>query len=202
MRRQQTLVAAGIIFFALIGTTVQAQSLKAFEIDKDHSAVVFKIKNRGISFVVGRFNDISGTISINKRSRPSELTVTAEVNPRSVDTGVRKRDRHLKGKDFFDTSTFKTIRFETKEFKRQDEDKSKFELTGVLTLLGKKQSMTLIYEHLGVKTMPDKSIRIGGQTSFTLKRSEFGMNHMIPEIADEVTVTVYLEAKLSAQPAA
>lgn len=199
MRITATIILTWMISTLFLGETVEAQRLSDFKIDKSHSSIVFKIKNRNMTFLYGRFNDVSGTIAVDDRRNPKKIEINATVNPRSLDTNAKKRDRTLKGKDFFNTFKYKEIKFVTKETK-QLEEKGKFELVGELTLLGKTLPLTVIFEHTGSKKMPNNSYRVGGQTSFTLKRSDFGMTEMIPEVADEVEIFISLEAEIQRTP--
>lgn len=181
------------------GLTVRAAGLQEYVIDSEHSAVIFKVKNRDITFIYGRFKIVSGTISANRRRNPTRIEIKAEVKAQSVDSNSKSRDRHIKGKEFFNTSKFKVISFESKESKKLEDNK--FELTGELTLLGKTLPLTVIFEVTGSKSLDRGQYRMGGQTTFTIKRSDFGMDAMIPGIADEVTVIVSLEAERKVAPA-
>ena len=53
---------------------------------------------------------------------------------------------------------------------------------------------------IAVEKTSDTEYRLGGQSTFTIKRSEFGLGAMIPEIADEVTVMVNIEGKFEMLP--
>ena len=165
-----------------------------FTIDPTNSFVIFKVKNRDISYVYGRFNKISGKIGVNEFSRPTRMEISAEVEARSLDTNDRKRDKHVEGPDFLNSGQFKTISFKTTAESKQLEDNG-FELTGELTLLGVTKELTVTFEVTGNKDVEKGVRRLGGQTTFTIKRSDFGMNAVLPDVADEVTVIVNLEAE-------
>lgn len=170
-----------------------------YKIDPTHSTVIFKVKNRDISFIYGRFNKVSGTISADKLRKPTKLEIKAEVSTKSLDTNDRKRDRHLKSQEFFHVTTYPKITFETKESKQLEEDK--FELTGVLSVLGVTKELTVVFEVTGLKEVKRGTRRLGGESTFTIKRSDFGMEYMLDGIADEVTVMVNLEAESVVLPA-
>ncbi len=176
------------------GGAASAATLFHYEIDSEHSAVLFKIMNRDITFIYGRFKMVSGTISTNHRTKPTEIALKVEVKPHSVDTNSRARDKKLKSKEFFYTSKFKTITFESKETKKLEDNE--FELIGELTLMGKTLPFTVVFELTGAKGLGKGVYRIGGHTTFTIKRSDFGLDALIPEVADEVTVIVSLEGEM------
>lgn len=182
--------------FMLTGS-VMSEAAVTYEIDPAHSTVIFKVKNREVSYVYGRFNTISGTIVTDTLRKPSKIEINAEVQAKSVDTNDKKRDRDLKSADFLKVSKNPTITFKTKDAKRLDENR--FELTGDLTLLGVTKELTVIFEMTGKKKI-ELTYRLGGEVTFTIKRTDFGMDHMIPEIADEITIIVSLEGVLLIPP--
>lgn len=182
----------------LAGTTQAA--LVEHEIDQDHSAIIFKVKNRGVSYVYGRFNGISGTITIDRPSKPDTIEFVVEVNASSVDTNSKKRDRELIKSDFFDTTKQRKITFKSKACKKLEEE-GMYEVTGDLMLLGKTKEMTVVFHLIGTMRESSAQNRIGGETTFTIKRSDFGMDKMLDSIDDEVTLMVNLEAVSKMLPA-
>lgn len=169
-----------------------------YEIDPAQTSIVFKVKNRDISFVFGRFNKITGTIGVDRVRDPTRFNFKIEIESRSVDTNNKKRDRHLTSSEFFKARKHPTITFENRNTKMVET--GKFEITGKLDFLGEKRDLTFIFELIAVKKISDTEYRLGGQSTFTIKRSEFGLGAMIPEIADEVTVMVNIEAKFVMLP--
>ena len=146
MKSGRAVLAAVAGAFVLTGGAV-SQAAPKYEIDPDHSSVIFKVKNRDIVFVYGRFNTISGSIVTDTLRRPFKLEITAEVLAKSIDTNVRKRDRQLKGSEFLKVSKNPSITFKTKDSKKMDD--GRFELVGELTLLGVAKEITVIFEPTG-----------------------------------------------------
>jgi len=185
------------------GFFVLAQPARAImmehEIDPEHSAIVFKVMHQGISYVWGRFDGISGTVKVDSFSSPKEIEFYVEVNAGSIDTNNKKRDRELAKKDFLDTSKHRKITFESKSSKRVEE--GVLEVTGDLTLLGKTKPLTVTFRVLGSAKESDFKNRIGGEATFTIKRSDFGMTNMLDSIGDEVTLMVSIEAVSKVRPA-
>lgn len=198
MNRLQTFLTCGLLSFVIVGSA-QAKGLE-YTIDSTNSSVIFKIKNRGISYVMGRFNKISGVISANSLRNPDKFEVTAEVATKSLDTGDNKRDNHVRGPQFLNGRKNPTISFTTTKTNKID-DENKFELTGKLNFFGTTKEITVQCEFVGMKEIDSFIRRVGIFATFTIKRSEFGMEYMIPEIDDEVTIIVNLEAELKITPA-
>ncbi|MGB2986202.1 MAG: YceI family protein [Phycisphaerae bacterium] len=182
-------LVATLTAFVVAGGAGRAAAAE-YKIDPDHSTVIFKVKSRDVSYVYGRFNSITGTIVVDNLRKPSKLEFNVEIKAKSLDTNNKERDRELKGADFFNTAKKPLITFKTKAVKKLEENM--FEITGELSLLGITKELTVIFEQIGLKKV-NMTFRLGGQSTFTIKRSDFGMTHMLSEIADEVTVIANIE---------
>lgn len=169
------------------------------DIDNVHSSVVFKIEHNKLTHVFGRFDDVSGTISIDRPHDPKKIEMNVELKATSVDTNDKKRDRKLIGSDFFNTARYKKITFKSKSCKPLEE-KGHYEIVGDLTMLGKTVETTIDFHLTGI--VRDKGgSRLGGETTFTVKRSAFGMDKMLNALGDEVTVMVSVQAEAKMVPA-
>jgi len=196
--RRATFVALALGIYGS-SSAVQA-AMVDHDIDQEHSTVIFKVKNRGISYVLGRFNGISGTVKLDFPSNPKNLEFDIELNAGSVDTNSKKRDRELSGSKFFDTSKHRKITFKSKACK-QLEEQGMYEITGDLTLLGTTKELTVVFHLIGTEREASAQNRVGGETTFTIKRSDFGMTNMLDSIDDEVALMVNLEALSKMLPA-
>src|SRR5689334_20555774 len=104
---------------AIVGilTAAQAFAAKAFipgvyQIDSVHSKLGFEVPHLVISTVEGRFNTYQGKVSMGKNL--GDLKADIEVEVKSVDTGIEKRDNHLRSGDFFDAEKFPKMTFMSK----------------------------------------------------------------------------------------
>ncbi len=188
-----------LVGLALCPVAALAAPRLSFEIDGRHSSVIFKVLNRDVSFVFGRFNDIKGTIVVDKFRNTKQLEVHATVKAKSIDTNAKGRDKDLKKADFFNVKKHKEISFTTTSSKRLE--KGKFELTGDLTLLGQTHPITVLFEITGAGNKGPGKYIMGGISTFTIQRSQWGMTHAMKGIADEVTITVSLQAVRDVPPA-
>src|SRR5215813_11573195 len=70
-----------------------------YKIDPVHSYVGFSISHLVISTVKGKFNEVSGTLTLDdKKIKSAEGTIQVK----SLDTGNAKRDEDVRGEAFFD----------------------------------------------------------------------------------------------------
>src|SRR5947209_3829370 len=82
-----------------------------FNIDPYHSSVAFRIKHV-IGKVTGHFDKLSGDFSY-EQGKPQSWTTKATIDAASINTGIEKRDNHLRSPDFFDVQKFPTLVFKS-----------------------------------------------------------------------------------------
>ncbi|MBW2172175.1 MAG: YceI family protein [Deltaproteobacteria bacterium] len=185
-----TTVTIIMVLGLLAASSPLASAIETYEVDPEHSAIVFRIKHLGITYVYGRFNDMSGTLKIDDQT-PANSSVQISAKAANVDTAVAERDDHLRNPDFFDAKKFQTISFSSKSFKKLDQDA--YEVAGALNLHGITRPLTVNVQHTGSGKDPWGGYRTGYETTFTIKRSDFGMTTMLNGVGDEVRITVSIE---------
>jgi polyisoprenoid-binding protein YceI len=167
-----------------------AQAAETYKLDPMHTSIVFRVKHLGVAYVYGRFNGPSGTFVFDETS-PSKSAIEMQAETNNIDTAVEKRDTHLKSPDFFNTGEYPTVSFKSKSVKKLNE--AVYEVSGDLTLLGKTRPITVEVNATGAGKDPWGNFRRGFETSFSIKRSDFGMTFMIGGVSDEVNLTVSVE---------
>jgi len=165
---------------------------KTYKIDSVHSTVIFKVLHMNAGNAYGRFNVLEGEVA-HDEAAPEKSTVNFKVKADSIDTANAKRDEHLKGPDFLNVAEFPEITFKSTEVKKAGE--KEFELKGDLTLHGVTKPITAKLVQVG--SVPDPragGTRAGAEATFTIKRSDFGMNYMPQALGDNIDVIVSTEA--------
>lgn len=175
--------------FALAATPAHAAD--SYTVDPVHTAALFKVKHVGVSYTYGRFNDVSGTVVFDA-ANPAASKVDITIQAGSVDTHSEKRDAHLANPDFFDAKQFPVLKFVSTAFKKLDD--STFDVTGDFTLHGVTKPITIKAVKVGEGKDPWGGYRIGFESTFTIKRSDYGMSKMLDAVSDEVIVTFATEA--------
>ena len=177
---------AGVLFFGL-GMAVKADD---YTIDAAHSGVSFQISHLDLSYVHGRFNEFSGSFTI-ETADPTKSSFSLTIKTDSVDTNNKGRDGHLKSPDFFNAKQFPTISFKSTSVKPID---GGYEVTGDLTMHGATNPVTFSIKGGGSKEFPKGVSRTGFSTSqFVVKRSDFGVGKPMPVLGDDVYVTIGFE---------
>jgi polyisoprenoid-binding protein YceI len=189
MRSRYFLGAVATVLALVAAHPVRAAD--SYGVDPAHSSVTFKIQHVGISYVQGRFNQVSGQFTIDKDD-PSKSSYSLTINVESVDTNQKQRDTHLRSDTFFNAKQFPTITFKSTSVKPV---KDGYEVTGDLTLHGETKPITFKLSGGKETEFPPKMKRIGYWTDdLKIKRSDFGMDQMLNAIGDEVSISVSVEA--------
>lgn len=179
-----------LMFIGMAGMFQLADAADTYEVDASHSMIIFRAKHMGVSYNYGRFNEFSGNLAVDETDAANSM-IELEVKAASVDTGNEKRDQHLRNPDFFNAKQFPVITFKSTEVKKVDEDT--LEVTGDLGLHGVKKSVTVEVEITGKGKNQQGTALIGFETTFTIKRSEFGMDYGIGAVSDDIRITVSVE---------
>lgn len=181
-----------VMVVALNSLSVSAEVAQAgaYKIDPAHTSVQFSVSHLGISNLIGRFNDVAGTINFAPKGK-SSVEVTIQTG--SIDSNHEKRDIHLRGPDFFNAKQFPVIKFESTKVSYNAKGEP-IEITGKLSMHGKTADVTLAVKPVGAGKDPWGGYRAGYEASTTIKRAEFGMNYMPNGIGADVTITLNIEA--------
>ena len=175
----------------LVILSVPAFAAETYKLDPGHTSIVFRVKHLEIAYVYGRFNGPTGSFVFDESS-PSKSSIEMQAEAKNVDTAVEKRDTHLKSPDFFNAAEHPMVSFKSKSVKKLDD--TTYEVSGDLTLLGKTRPITVKAQATGAGKDPWGNYRRGFETSFSIKRSEFGMGFMVGKgVSDEVNLTVSVE---------
>ena len=161
---------------------------ETFTFDPNHCGVFFRVKHFDIGYTYGYFKKINGDIKI--EDQPTSLSLSIALN--SIDTNNTKRDQHLLGPDFFNAKQFPTIDFASTNITPIDDDT--FMVSGNLSMHGQTRLITTEMEQIGKGVDPWGNQKVGYETSITIKRSDFGVDHMLNSVADEVHVMIGFEA--------
>lgn len=172
-------------------------SAQTWQVDAKNSKVQFTVAHMGIAELVGYFEDYKVQLKPVKEDL-SEIAIDMEVATASINTGIEKRDEHLRSKDFFDTEQFPAMTFKSKTYKKGL--RGLFKLLGDLTLLGvTKEIELLIKPGTNIVTDLKNKKRIGFVAIGVLKRSDFGldfnlnMDNESKYISDEVEIYITMQ---------
>lgn len=181
-----------LLFLALAPLAMASKSniaaKETFNIDSVHSTAIFRVQHLGAGNFYGRFNELEGTIDWDAEGGPS---FDVSINIESVDSGNEALDKHLKNADFFDAKQFPTMTFQSTSAKKMGDD---WKIMGEMNMHGVTKAVEVDMEFVGRADF-GRGDRIGFETSFTVKRSDFGMNWGVEKgsLGDTTKIIVSLE---------
>jgi len=171
------------LFFA-IALTATAVAGETFKIDPAHSTIAFRVRHM-LGTAKGDFSKFSGTIVVD-RDNPERSTVAVRIAAAGIDTGIAKRDEHLRG-ELFEVAKYPEITFTSRRVKRTGPNAG--EIVGDLTMHGVTREIIL-----NVQTLSSDGKR-WKVTTAQIRRSQFGLvfsksAETLSMIADEVAVDI------------
>jgi polyisoprenoid-binding protein YceI len=165
-------------------------SAASFAVDAVHSHVGFKVQHMGAGYTHGRFNDFSGTFSIDPAA-PESTSIEIVAKTESVDSNSAGRDKHLRTQDFFSVKEFPEISFKSTSAKAGEN--GAIAVTGNLTFRGVTKEITVPVKVIGSgKGRGGESI-MGFDTEFTINRFDYGVNYGKGALGDNVTLYISIE---------
>lgn len=155
------------------GSLIAQAQTSTWKIDPAHSGADFSIRHMGMTNVHGKFTNVNGTVMIDDKDF-EKSSVNATVDVTTVNTGVDKRDSHLKSPDFFDVAKYPTMTFVSKKISGSGDE---YHVTGDLTLHGVTKTVDLSMEKPGKEQvgMDGKSIHRGFSATTVIHRQDFGL---------------------------
>ena len=176
----------------LLSAGAFAQNGSTWIADPAHSSINFTIKHMGISFVPGRFDKFSGTMT-SSTSDFSDVSINFTVDVNSINTGVEARDKHLRTADFFEVEKYPTMKFTSTSTKKLSDEK--YELKGNLTIKDVTKPVTFDVQFGGVAQDQKGNAKLGFTATSTINRLDYNISYG-PQgdvVAKDVDIKLYLE---------
>jgi polyisoprenoid-binding protein YceI len=190
---QETAMRPALIVLTLALLSQAAPILAAeddagtYKIDPTHSNATFTLTHLGVSRFTGRFDNVNGSFVVaGKDSR-----ISAEVGLDQLNTGLPKREEHLKSTEYFDAARFPTLTFNSTSVKLDDQGDGT--VSGELGIHGVTRPVTFKVRHIGAGKDPWGRFRSGYLATAAIKRSDWGMNTMLGALGDAVDLSISIE---------
>jgi len=143
---------------------------ETYKFDQSRSVIGFAV-HQFLGTTHGKFTKFDGKIDID-REHPEASSVTARIDVRSIDTGIVKRDNHLRSPEFFNVEKFSEIIFKSRSVRRTEPQSG--DILGDLTMHGVTKPITLHVKLLSSPQDETKQTR-WVVTTEPLKRREFNL---------------------------
>ena len=186
-------VLCACLLFA-VAVMAQVATSRPYPIDNNHSTVGFSVPIFGrLSQVTGKFTDFTITIN-NDEKDITKSSVSVVIKATSVDTGIERRDAHLRNADFFDVEKFPEITFKSERIEKKGKQ---FIAHGPLTMHGVTKQIALPFTVTGTSKNPtNNKFSVGYSAKTVLNRRDFGINYSRQDaptfVGDNITIEIEL----------
>jgi polyisoprenoid-binding protein YceI len=170
---------------------------ETFTLDPYHTFPHFSVDHLGLSTISGRFDKTTGKVTLDRAAKTGSIDIaipTATVTTGDNDKGSRprSRDEHLRTADFFNVAEFPQMTFKSNKVNFTGDNPSSID--GDLTLLGVTKPLTLTIVRFKCNPASgNNKERCGGDATGKFKRTDFGMKTGVPNVGDEITLTIGFE---------
>ncbi len=147
-------------------------------------AVTFVIKNLGIN-TKGELGGLKGTIEWNEEN-PAESKIAVTVSVTTINTGIDKRDEHLKREEYFDAEHYPDIKIISTSITKSNNG---YLLAAALTIKGISKNISIPF------TAAKSAEGYAFSGKFTINRRDFGVGGNSVVLSDNVEITLNVTAK-------
>ncbi len=198
--------AAPVVEAAAPQPEVKYGAAGTYALDLTHASLTWRVNHFGLSKYTGRFTEFDATLQFNPED-PAATTLTATINPASVETDYRGdyKGTHptspfaswnedlAKNAQWFNAGAFGTITFMSTGI--NPTGPATGQVTGDLTFLGVTKPVTLDVTYNGVANFPwaPDVDKIGFSAAGKINRTDFGMATYAPNIGEEVEIIIEAE---------
>ena len=161
-----------------------------YRIDPTHSFIQIRVQHLGYSWLLGRFNTISGIFNYDPAAGDNAQNIEISVNPASIDTNHAERDKHLRSDDFLNVEKFGKATFKSTSFTG---DENGGVMTGNLMIHGVSKEVQVQVSKIGEGKDPWGGYRAGFEGRLTITRSDFDMDYNLGPKSNAVEMEIYIE---------
>lgn len=144
--------------------------IERWEIDSSRSRILFAVRHLVFSKTRGRFSRLSGAVMVPDGDL-SCATADIVIDASSIETGVARRDRHLRSADYLDVERYPDITFTLRRV--QAEPEGHLRVVGALTLRGVTREVAIDIESIGRTADPRGSDRARLSATAAIDRRDF-----------------------------
>lgn len=189
MRRSTMSLAIAALATALFAGNASAEAV-TYKLDPNHTIVLAQWDHFGYSHPVANFGQVDGTLVYDADDvAASSVQVTLPLA--GLDSFVPKFDEHLRSDDFFDAAKYPDATFRSTRVEAAGEGRLK--VTGDLTIKDNTHPVVL---DVTLNKAGERNGRaaIGFDATGAVRRSDFGLGLFVPNVGDEVKLTITTEA--------
>jgi polyisoprenoid-binding protein YceI len=146
-------------------------SMEHWQLDSSGSRIAFAVRHLVLSKTRGRFSRWSGTMMVPDGDF-SRATVDVVIDASSIDTGVARRDDHLRSADYLDVNRYPNVIFTARHVSA--EPGGPLLVAGALTIRDVTRDVSLSVVPNGRTLEPWGKQRVGFSAKAAIDRRDFG----------------------------
>jgi polyisoprenoid-binding protein YceI len=179
---------------AVVSLSSAALANETYRFGPSGSTIGFSV-HQFLGTTQGKFTKFNGKVDVH-REHPENSSVTAQIDVRSIDTQIKKRDDHLRSAEFFNVDKYPQITFKSRSVKRTGPQSG--DILGDLTIHGVTKPITL---HVKLLTpLNDTSRTRWAITVDPIIRRDFNLmfspaTETVSGISQTVPINIEIEAK-------
>jgi polyisoprenoid-binding protein YceI len=166
---------------------------ETYRFDPSGSTIGFSV-HQFLGTTQGKFTKFNGKIDVD-REHPESSSVTAQIDVRSIDTRIKKRDDHLRSAEFFNVEKFPQMTFKSRSVKQTGPQIG--DIVGDLSMHGVTRPITL---HVKLLTPLNETNRTRwAVTTEPITRRDFNLmfapaTETVSSISQTVAINIEIEA--------
>ena len=164
---------------------------RVWRFDPAYSTVEFVVRNLWYN-VKGHFTELEGVIVLDEDDI-QRSSVTATIKARSIETGNKRRDAHLRSADFFEVEKYADIEFKSVRIAR-GRDRDSLDVDGNLTIKGKCVPIALAVNEVDRSRSPNGEEFIYYSATTELDRFAFGISYAGGIVGRHLKVMINVQA--------
>ncbi len=174
-----------------VKTELSALKPGAYELDQEHTAVLFKVKHMGFSKFIGRFEQVQASLDFDPENMESaRLHVIVEMN--SLNVNNEAFESSLIGPGWLNVEEYPQAEFVADGVDGVEGNQLTF--IGTLSFLGQENAVKVNATFNGGATnLLTQRYTVGFEAAAQFKRSDFGLTKYIPAVGDDIELEVHAE---------
>jgi polyisoprenoid-binding protein YceI len=179
---------------AVVSLSSAALANETYRFGPSGSTIGFSV-HQFLGTTQGKFTKFNGKVDVD-REHPENSSVTTQIDVRSLDTRIKKRDDHLRSAEFFNVEKFPQIAFKSRSVKQTGPQSG--DILGDLTIHGVTKPVTL---HVKLLTPLNETSRTRwAVTVDPITRRDFNLmfapaTESVSGISQTVAINIEIEAK-------
>jgi polyisoprenoid-binding protein YceI len=160
----------------------------SWQIDPTNSQIRFAIRKLRLITVHGAFTRFTGALTLDETD-PTHSAIVVRIAAASIETGIPRRDDHLRSPDFFDAERYPILSFRSTRVEQYDATHGR--IVGDLTIRDVTRSVALEVEWAGQTTTVGARVA-SFSAHATINRRDWGVSWGRLLVGDLVTITIAL----------